>query len=1443
MMKICLLLAVLAITVDAGKMLKCTASGDPHYRPFGGKGKKDTYTVMGDGEFSLAKNTATGFEVAVCSKDVSVDRTSSKVLTWNRDVIVKDGDYTVEISGGDDQDYSIKVTNSADASFVSIDEALGIHHLEGTFACDPTAKGKKNCKTYVNNDDILVRMKRKNKNAAQGNSFTIKFKKTHRLVTASIATATKKASKFGVRRTKFNIMVKVPKAEGAHEDGNTGFCYETKDDMKDKTPDFTSLHFADCTTGAPAIAIATDDLLEDELADEADEDTCNLVNSTDVVQKCSDLLVEDMLGCVLDGLEGCTAEDVDDLLQFEVDVVPYNCPALSYIDSSSWPLTSFDDCTCYYGHTRSDDDEACAPIVPIVPWDQVLPSNKACFCDGNSARHCMHANVADSHCMMATKTVGGVEEYCPLKDASCSCPPGSYDCTGKSYTLEFSTAPALAVPGMPFGQQPAVTLRDQDGNIVKDSGGIVRISIANAQSEDCKCGTDTPCLHDNAADNTCFAKQDLWGESVCPAGTTECLPEQTMTKLFQKDLSESESDTNSYEHKTTKCRQTADMDYVSSYWGTTQMGTDSINFCSGMTPCKHQGDGHCMQKTAFTNTDVDVVVETATCKATDFWRRAVPQPTQGWFFETDSTCTMTGTLGCSDAEHSYSMDKWCDHNCYPKFPGQPAFCPESHCDCGQTEGDATTKVDGVPTFTTDVELPTLGAIDENYDWKCPADRYNDGSCRCAAGTEFCGAIQERLTVGKGQFKHLTIGTEGRYQLQAEIVMPDQLVGTNNIRISTKSSVFDVMKVKTGGTQCRAQEAWRQPEMYDSEAHGEGQAWHFEDSKACIDRNADGTCAKVASEPVYAMDTWCKANKCAAFTLLSHCEFFTPDATDVAATCNSAKYDMFGDCCESSFVDACGVCNGDGSTCQMSAYATTPIAYSSPEIVFDASLAHSSCDLKTPCMHLNDRTCGPKTWNSATLTGKDQHCWWDRSATAEDQPNYKHGTWDVEGRLSRSIETQLITALNTDGTVDMTQPFSGNQDCYCPAGTVDISKKLEIEEKVVIDVVLTICELAAAKCVANPSIEGCADHVVCQNSGNVYAYQSDDCNEDEKKVQLSTTTNNILCGTHWEDAAGAATGSGHCWCSWTETCGNTHPTCTNDMVRSIRLPPMTSAKMYMHCDNNLETNPRYETIDNFSTETKCMTVVRKDGSKEPFDTSAIVIEGAVLKVAANIIGTTAVAFESSCMTHFESCKADEDCNDVLIAAESATLSGENFVTALRELTSEIDNTFLQSLIKCSASQSSWVPSASVEETVEETTTTTTTETTEIATQIFQTSGPSIFPVATYDFAATGFERRLVAAGATSGVVQITTSGNQGVVGATSAGASSSAQFATAGASPAGSASSAGVGTAGAVGVAVGCTAIAALAIAFVVQQKNSAQPVASATGNTLAKAAEDHTDVL
>merc|ERR1719261_868866 len=34
------------------------------------------------------------------------------------------------------------------------------------------------------------------------------------------------------------------------------------------------------------------------------------------------------------------------------------------------------------------------------------------------------------------------------------------------------------------------------------------------------CTGSTPCKHNNVGDNTCFAKQDLFGTMVCPAGTT-----------------------------------------------------------------------------------------------------------------------------------------------------------------------------------------------------------------------------------------------------------------------------------------------------------------------------------------------------------------------------------------------------------------------------------------------------------------------------------------------------------------------------------------------------------------------------------------------------------------------------------------------------------------------------------------------------------------------------------------------------------------------------------------------------------------------------------------------------------------------------------------------------------------------------------------------------------
>ena len=117
---------------------------------------------------------------------------------------------------------------------------------------------------------------------------------------------------------------------------------------------------------------------------------------------------------------------------------------------------------------------------------------------------------------------------------------------------------------------------------------------------------------------------------------------------------------------------------------------------------------------------------------------------------------------------------------------------------------------------------------------------------------------------------------------------------------------------------------------------------------------------------------------------------------------------------------------------MSTYLRTQVSVNGPTaILFDPRFGDASCDMKTPCMHLGDGHCMPKTVNSAVLVGDAHHCYWDRDATAEEQPNWKYGTWDIEGRLTRSIETQLE---------------DGNEDCYCSAGTVDVSRRIEVEEK-------------------------------------------------------------------------------------------------------------------------------------------------------------------------------------------------------------------------------------------------------------------------------------------------------------------------------------------------------------------------------------------------------------
>jgi hypothetical protein len=289
-----------------------------------------------------------------------------------------------------------------------------------------------------------------------------------------------------------------------------------------------------------------------------------------------------MMACVLDQLAACDGGDVDDWLEAEAANIDYNCPTNSYISAAHWPIVSFEDCTCYWGHTRSDTDETCSPIAAttlVTPIQTALYGG--CFCDGTAPRHCMHQ--ADKSCGTPV-LVADQSKRCddPSKALSpdCVCAAGTVDCRGTAYSLQVTTAPSLGAVGEAFGVQPVVRLLDHTGTVVKDSTTRVRVSIANAQDESCKCADATPCRHSAFGDNSCFAKQKLFGNFVCPAGTVECLPSQTATMLYQKHPGEDSIDATSLERRTKECRTTLGMQ--------TQAGN---GFCTGQLPCKHQNDG------------------------------------------------------------------------------------------------------------------------------------------------------------------------------------------------------------------------------------------------------------------------------------------------------------------------------------------------------------------------------------------------------------------------------------------------------------------------------------------------------------------------------------------------------------------------------------------------------------------------------------------------------------------------------------------------------------------------------------------------------------------------------------------------------------------------------------------------------------------------------------
>jgi hypothetical protein len=1003
-MKCFLIAAVIAAAAAQAQYDTCVSSGDPHYTPFSGRG--DRFTVMGMGEHKLVDYD--NFGVHSCQKDVSFSTrqpadgkwNKEGKLTWNTDIVTWEDDVTVEIL----LDGTVKMTDQTDS----------------TNAWRTTRKGFTIFKT--------------NKVHVQRVSHRSTKRITVRWATGKMVEVTylhRNTKKFGNRKAT-NVVIKHPK--GQHTAEGTGLCYEKKSTAGRKGHKQTESKFSSVCTAGQTLTI--------DFEINAQIEALLTVCPQQIAAAYSACGPEDP-GCVFDIVAGCTkdaitaderreqAEEQADaqVEQEEIAEVSkdYTCPVNSYVNTKEWPLSGFDDCACTWGYQKNADGDACEPVA--APTDTVLgkdnslknhPNMENCFCDPASINHCMQVN--DNSCRLPVMINEQGKDCNDPKNAfdrsQCVCEQSTMDCTRADYSLVEIQAPGLAVPKQPFGQQPIFALYDGAKVTESTKGYKLRVSIANVQSEACgSCTGDKVCLHNNKFDNTCFAKQELFGDMVCPAGTTECVPEQAEVDLYRVDPNDPSVEVNDKQ-----CTNERD----------TNKGYK--NYCSDETPCKQQNDGTCMPKQTWQRNELttEAAAPVEKCHATTNWRLAEPSPVRNWHFVTDASCDMQdSTKGCTEAGDSYAMDKWCDHNCRPEAYGrigQPGFCPASHCTCSTTA-------------VTVEEKPAKG-------WRCPLESYADGSCFCSAGTEHCGAIEFDSHKGVVQFKHLTIGLPGKYTLLVELVKADQRTGSS-MSLSAQSSVFEVRYPSQGEAECRAQSQWRVDDLPNSEVHGAGKSWFFEDGTLrCTERNADSTCAKV--KKMYAMDKWCKANRCLPHTLERHCEVKATAAFPPVGKCPNEVYDNFGDCCDSGIVDQCNVCDGDGSTCNVQHYLNT---FAKPSDVEAAlNLPAKECPITSPCAHDNvgDYSCTPKTYNSQEKVNDEFHyCPYvgedgkDMEGVEQDDAVWRKGSWDgPAGKASIQF-----------GTLEA----KGNKDCFCPDGTTDMTARAKIADQMVKDFKETVTE--------------------------------------------------------------------------------------------------------------------------------------------------------------------------------------------------------------------------------------------------------------------------------------------------------------------------------------------------------------------------------------------------
>jgi len=379
-------------------------------------------------------------------------------------------------------------------------------------------------------------------------------------------------------------------------------------------------------------------------------------------------------------------------------------------------------------------------------------------------------------------------------------------------------------------------------------------------------------------------------------------------------------------------------------------------------------------------------------------------------------------------------------------------------------------------------------------------------------------------------------------------------------------------------------------------------------------------------------------------------------------------------------------------------------------------------------------------------------------------------------------------------------------------------------------------------------------VVIENSNAAVAYDSADCGG--RSISLSSIYDNMLCGTHWNNSGG----KGSCIDG---------DTCSNEKVRSIKLPGMTTAKCYKHClAPTSADNVQYASIENLGTEAKCFDL-------SEVDISNIQLVGAVLKVDANVVGTPADCYESQCYTHVERCLGDQGCAPILQAAEELVVQGQGFLSAMRDevTATAAANEAATNLLTCAGQhedQCDPTKTASPEEekqddeTVEGSTVPlrmpcrvmqpcqkpiqplvslpSRQSTSSVVTRI----GSPVAAVAADDDTS---KRRRLFAGTTTGLVQVSTSGNQGIIGSTTTTTvPASAQFASTSANASGPAAggSAAVGTALAT---IGCVGLVGLLVAGVAYNRHAAKPeseevIQQARSKTVSiQCEDDQVDVL